>query len=904
MDLLDGSFIVSFISFQVSSVKQAVVNDSCFLLFPPQPHYQQCLLPSTKPIYNYAEEIWNVFSVPFWMPVKKNKFNFEWIEPSQFYGEEFTEYNQIDENNCLVYYNSTVIQTANCSDSYNSICVYDASECFDNTTRIKLNTIPPTSLKLVKSVKNASQLFLAIEYEKHLKPLGQHPFKCFVDLNVTKARMLYNTDTYSFGSYQNVTVYGFSTLDSNITSNYWCEAFQSYDLKMISSNVVHSNPCDDSYTYRFTVTLSNKKPRNIISFVDVLQGSFCVESVTIQNNSNAIANKTATFFRNQTSSRANQIFCFSFRELLRNTANMPKMAQVCINLQSATAITDQLIDILNSSYTPLNSMIKLLEVSERYNSFSSLDVYLTALIFRKFSSSSVNASLATSIVHNIMEINRTTLKESQRFYNATSMLLYRFDKILANAEMINATDYVQIRHGSITSLIANIKDTTLGGVASYNHSGNISVVVLSKTTPIEELLKDPNLHSAILLPDMISGDKLHLSNENATLALTFYLKDSLFNVEDSSYIKQVSSIFGTTLKDYNGMLDNPIFVVFRSSGQENQTCAYWRLNKKNNESVNGHWVTEDVLYNYTNFVVCKYYRLAHFALLIFEEIYKTMDNSLIQILEDITIVNSALSLFGAIGIMLTAILFKSWRKNKGNLVLMNFVFAICLQVVSLHVSNYVNDQESDTMCAAVGAILHYSVLSEFCWMLVIAVLQYKRYVKVFAGQPEQLMTKACVTGWILPLLPVTALLIAQPQNYTKSLAGLCYPAQIALYLTVFVPVGAILIINVIIYVLIIFDIFSIRKRCVKKELIFQWLIVVLLFFMLGVTWAFAFLGYFLKSYVLMFIFSVTSALQGFVVFLFFIVFNKKTRNMYVRWFKRYLKRNEVSNSKNNTAEKY
>lgn len=906
-------------SFQISTGNTipVVVNETCFLLNPPRPYQQQCLLPSVRPLYGFMEIAENIFHVPFWMPIKKNGFSFQWMEPSRFYGQEFTEHviNKNDGNNCLVYYNSTFIQTANCTDLYSSICVFSTKKCFVKTDTQKRNINTATSLKLVKSVKNASRLFLAIEYEKHLKTLGQHPFKCFLDLNVSNARVLYNSNIFSIGRYKNISVYGFPILNS-VTTNYWCEAFISYNLKMLSSNKVYLQPCDaNNYINHFTFAIDSKLFNPELFFKNN-QKNFCVQSVSIKNDNkimlNVVTNKTAnevttsSFQNRDSSNQTTEIFCFNFNDLLRNTTNSIKMTSICIKLPTTTLVTEQLIDVLNSSYTPSESMFKLLTISEKYKSFSAIDVYLTALIFRKFSNANVDATVATSIVRNIMEINRKTLKQSQYYYNATSMLLYRFDRILANAEMNNATDYLQIHQGSIMTLIANAKYTNLGGIAAYNYSGNTTVIALSKTITIELLLNNPNLHSAILLPEIITGIKTDTLDENAKVALTIFLKDSLFNGENSSNIKQVSSIFGAAFKSINdGLLDNPIYVLFKSTEQKNKNCAYWKLHKPTNDvMMNGHWVTTNIqtLDNYTDFVVCKYYKFAHFALLILEDVYQTMDSDLIEILESITIVNSAFSLFGAIGIILTAILFKSWRKNKGNLVLMNFVLAIGLHVISLHISNYVNNRDSEGVCSGVGAVLHYSVLSEFCWMLVIAVLQYKRYVQVFASQTEHLMTKACVTGWILPIIPVTALLIVQPYNYTKSLAGLCYPTQVALILTVLIPVGAILIINVIIYLLIIFDIFSVRKRCVKKELIFHWLIVVLLFFMLGVTWTFAFLGYIFKSSVLMSIFFITSSMQGFVVFLFFIVFNKNTRNMYVKWLKNYFGNNNVS-SKISTIDK-
>lgn len=792
--------------------------------------------------------------------MQKNKFGFQWTEATKNYGELINSNLTTD---CLVYDNSSVI-ASNCDANHHSFCVHRAEECRESPKISHENS----SLKLLTDVSNSSRLFLVIEYEEHLKMLGQHPFKCFVDLNVSEGRLLYKPETLSFGEKENVSLYGFPALDF-ISSSYWCEAFRKYDLELVRSNKLFST-CQDHNSSLEVSAANYTSPWAIVS------------SLSKRNT--------------QVTKKHQQKVCFFLDNRLRGKA---KLAPICITLHSTSNVTAQLTEILNSSLSAQTCAKQLYEISTNYLSFLPIDVYLSALIFRKFSDCNIDVSLATCIVHNIMEIDREVLKDSQRSYNATSILLFRFDKILANAEMADATDYVQVQKGGIMSLIANLKNANFSGAASYNHSNNMSFVVLSKETSLQQVLNDPNLHSAIILPEMSREEE-----ESKNLALTFYSKDSLFNVDDSSRIKEVSSIFGTRLNGFKGTLDSPIYVVFRRSATTNQTCAYWKM-FPNTLLFRGRWVVKDygVTSNDTNFVICKYYNLAHFALLIFEDVYVSLEDSVIRILEVITVVNSALSLFGASGIILTAVLFKNWRRNKGNLVLMNFVIAITLQVVSLHVSNYVDNHYSNGACSLVGAILHYSVLSEFCWMLLIAVLQYKRYVQVFAGPPEHLMTKACVVGWILPLIPVALLLIVQPHNYTKSLVGLCYPSAMALYLTIFIPVGVILVVNIIIYVLIIVDIFSARKRCMKRELIFQWLIVVLLFFMLGVTWAFAFLSCFFKSTILAFIFCVTSSLQGFVIFLFFVVFNKKTRKMYVRCFQKYLNRNVIS-SKTNTTERY
>ena len=50
-------------------------------------------------------------------------------------------------------------------------------------------------------------------------------------------------------------------------------------------------------------------------------------------------------------------------------------------------------------------------------------------------------------------------------------------------------------------------------------------------------------------------------------------------------------------------------------------------------------------------------------------------------------------------------------------------------------------------CCAVAALLHYFLLVSFLWMLVEAVIQYLKFVKVFDTYTPRFMLKAALPAW-------------------------------------------------------------------------------------------------------------------------------------------------------------
>lgn len=311
-----------------------------------------------------------------------------------------------------------------------------------------------------------------------------------------------------------------------------------------------------------------------------------------------------------------------------------------------------------------------------------------------------------------------------------------------------------------------------------------------------------------------------------------------------------------------------------------------------NASVRGFWKDDRRPDTYSSTTICKYGHLTHFALLLASNPDDYDDPLQDHLLDIITKVNCFLSLFGIIMIMLTAFLFERWRKNTGNQILINFSIAISIKILMLYISELVERKtHNNVLCYITGAVLHYSILSEFCWMLIIAILQFKRFVEVLGGPPKYIILKSCICGWILPSFPVLCILVLDIDNYLQSSLGICYPSGLGLHLGVWLPLIIIITINFIIFLFIIYNVFHKRtefKDQINYEILFQWRLAMLLFSMLGLTWFFGFISLFKGTRVFIYLFCSTASLQGFIMFLFFIVFNKSTRFLYTQSFRSWM----------------
>lgn len=270
-----------------------------------------------------------------------------------------------------------------------------------------------------------------------------------------------------------------------------------------------------------------------------------------------------------------------------------------------------------------------------------------------------------------------------------------------------------------------------------------------------------------------------------------------------------------------------------------------------------------------------------------------------QALDIISVVGCTLSLMGLMGIWITAILFKSWRSQASNKILLNMCLALTLQMVLFlfvntdDISEALVEEHDYTKCVLLGALLQYSILVLFTWMLLIAFLQFQRYVTVIGIQrPKHYIAKSACLAWLLPLIPTLCVALKDSKSYIPSTyqlvtdTGICYPSGNGLHFGVILPIALIVLAN---FTIVLYVLYSISRtlrmtvqRSEKKLVIKQIRLSILLFFLLGLSWIFGLFAFMRAGIVFSYLFCLTATLQGFVLFIYFVILDQSTRESWLK----------------------
>ncbi|KAL0851014.1 hypothetical protein ABMA28_006906 [Loxostege sticticalis] len=360
-----------------------------------------------------------------------------------------------------------------------------------------------------------------------------------------------------------------------------------------------------------------------------------------------------------------------------------------------------------------------------------------------------------------------------------------------------------------------------------------------------------------------------------------------------------------TVPGYSTNLQNPFPLIFKglTPSRFPRVCGYWDF--RSGKSVQSFWSKRGCVMRSAigPLTICECDHLTHFGQLLNIRDSDCYNENILEenhrkALNLITLIGSFTSLVGIAGIWLTAIVFDTWRKKAGTKVLLQLSTAIALPLVLIIVFNLdhsiiVENQgthrvarDKVIVCILLGALFHYSVLANFVWMLITAILQFIRYVRVLGvSRPSRFLIKLTLIGWGIPSIPVIIVLGIDHENYIPNPSrgrSICYPSGFFMYIAVILPICIILVINVILFILVIKSISqSSDLRTTDKSLVYaQFRLSLLLFFLLGLTWIFgivSFSGSLLWSY----LFCLTSTIQGFVLFIYFVICDPTTRNLWI-----------------------
>ncbi|KAG6462334.1 hypothetical protein O3G_MSEX013198 [Manduca sexta] len=469
------------------------------------------------------------------------------------------------------------------------------------------------------------------------------------------------------------------------------------------------------------------------------------------------------------------------------------------------------------------------------------------------------------------------------------------------------------------------KFNNITGIAIYNKGSNetfndMIIKPLYLNTTIEDVLFIKNLEIATWIPNDVLDNLKVSENQSDSVAarnnsddfhiiINIFHNDAVFQELGINKHVVKGRVIGVTIPGYISNFEYSVPLLFRDLNYINNEsfCGYWDFKTRLSSHIPGTWKNQGcyIVKNVNNVTICECYHLTHFGhLLIIPGLNNNhrYDNGTNhnRALNIITLVGSFLSLVGIAGIWITALMFSNWRKKASTKVLLQLSTAIALPLLfiitfSLDYSIFINKKgmyvvanNKRHICVILGALLHYSILSSFMWMLITAILQFVRYVRVLGvRRPSKYMIKFALIGWGIPLLPVIIILAINTDNYIPSPSvstKICYPNGIYAILGILVPVSIILCVNVTLFVLVLHSISrkpEEKMQSTDMDLIAAQLrLSIFLFFLLGLTWVFGILS-FTNNLLWSYLFCLSSTLQGFVLFVYFIICDPATRNLWV-----------------------
>ncbi|KOB76802.1 Uncharacterized protein OBRU01_02934 [Operophtera brumata] len=487
---------------------------------------------------------------------------------------------------------------------------------------------------------------------------------------------------------------------------------------------------------------------------------------------------------------------------------------------------------------------------------------------------------------------------------------------------------------------------------SYPELSNVTGIAIHKVSPSDKDMVIKPLYANTSLDDVLTIENLEVAtwlparllmslklNNNETeeesipksllhVIISIFQNDVVFQeLKEQDHLIN-SRIVGVSIPGHISNLKYPLPIVFRQLNQTKtkKMCSFWDFQSTNSAKSLGLWQTKGCypvksVYSTENFTICECYHLTHFSQLISipantdTYVHNSQDKRHAKALNTITLVGCFLSLLGIIGIWITAMVFSNWRRKAGTKVLLQLSTAIALPLVFIVISNiddrifvkvedgYIITEKNKPACIVLGALLHYSILASFMWMLITAVLQFVRYVRVLGvSRPSRFMFKFALIGWGIPLIPVIVVLSTDFESYvpsTSTYKPLCYPKGYYFILGIMLPICIILLVNVILFILVLYSISRGSNEKMKPtdmDLVgAQLRLSIFLFFLLGLTWIFGIFS-FTSNLIWSYLFCLTATLQGFVLFIYFIVCDPATRNMWIALVKPPFNTNSSRNS--------
>lgn len=531
------------------------------------------------------------------------------------------------------------------------------------------------------------------------------------------------------------------------------------------------------------------------------------------------------------------------------------------------------------------------------------------------------ANLTFNIYNELLSVNDSILRKSAD-RNATNQLLHSLEMVVNGLELTSihnkdfivasntnlrcqGVEIVHMKRLLVAIIDPNIANVT--GIGLFSKSTQITddlylynVTCVTKFQSSSSLLRNGDLAIATYITSELLDQLQNQHGIIRKIVVVIFNSDNMFQ-SGSTQRRADQMIVSISLPNINANhLPKSLSTFFRSSAIEKISqngCNYW--------SYTHGWSMSGLRLSgvHNRNVQCNTTHLTHFGHLLFKPISLSLTDE--HILGTITIMGCSISLLGISAIFATAIKFPLWRAKSSSKFLLQFSAAITLQLILFGVSHFdvVPDSRrySDVSvvgCIVLGVLHHYAVLLVFVWQLIIAYLQFMRYVVVLhAVGSDRWIRNVSVGSWILPTLPAIIVLAVDPLLYVPDLKTdhrMCYPQGYGLVFGLLLPIGVVIAANIVVFIVVFWNLMCKRKSNAVtfggvSELtmaMMQLRLFVMLFFLLGLTWLFGFLASFPGvGIVFTYLFCMTATVQGLMLFVYFIGLDPMVRRMWTTYFR-------------------
>ena len=277
-------------------------------------------------------------------------------------------------------------------------------------------------------------------------------------------------------------------------------------------------------------------------------------------------------------------------------------------------------------------------------------------------------------------------------------------------------------------------------------------------------------------------------------------------------------------------------------------------------------------------VHCECHHLTNFALLL--DVSQTGNDP--QFLSVLTWIGSALSLFGLAVVIITHSIIREIRVRPTSKIILRLSISLfLLLVLFLGLADNRKGRQSCITCKVSSGLIHYFLLLVFAWMLLKAITIFLMATKPMQWRSlhqSKFINCATILAIILPAIIAIVVGVTNRKNIDSETKYCLVREGYPFYLGVLAPIVLTLIFNVGVLCTVavrlgesslVSDGLTLKQQC-KSAL--------LMCMLLGGTWLFALFAVGDGILVLQVIFVVLTTLQGFFVFLMFVVFNERVRD--------------------------